>query len=139
MPATCRLMASREALAGSQRILGGLHLEAWLCAVSRCRWMETELHGWLSHASPTLSGHQPGPGAPTAYGLYPLPVSAGSSLHPWSLAAGFPEQPVHGDLERRETLCEKQGRANQVSSSLSQQDRTLGKLRIEWERKNGPL
>lgn len=29
-------MAAREALAGSQHILGGLHLEAWLCAVSRC-------------------------------------------------------------------------------------------------------
>lgn len=27
-------------------------------------------------------------------------MSAGSSLHPWTLAAGFPEQPVHGDLRR---------------------------------------
>lgn len=54
-PATCRLMASREALAGSQNILGGSHLVAWLCAVSRCGWIETELQGWLSHAASTLS------------------------------------------------------------------------------------
>lgn len=40
-----------------------------------------------------------------------LPVSAPCCLHPGNLAAGFPEQPVRGDLQRRETWCENQGTA----------------------------
>lgn len=46
-------MAPREALAGSQQILRGSHLAAWLGAMSRCPETETQLQGRLSQATPT--------------------------------------------------------------------------------------
>lgn len=68
--------------------------------------METRLQGCLSQQLLPL----PGPCVTTAKRSITYQCLAPCGLHPGNLAAGLPEQPAHGDLQR-DTWCEKQDRA----------------------------
>ena len=122
-----------------EAILGGLHLEAWLCAVSRC-WGDGNRVARLafpcsSYPFPDINLGQV-QAQPTAV---PLTSVCCEFLTSWGSCSQIPRAASAWRPAKKKRLCEKQGRTHQVSSSVSKQDQALGKLGWRWEGENKPL